>query len=273
MRCCSKADARSPQVLAVTGTEGVGRRFRFAVAPAAAAAAAEAPGTLRTRGEVVSFLDSLLAAPGGTPDAAPGAAEDDAPDVPAASPDAPRVLGRKRGLEAAEGDGDEPPAKRHEAMPPSPPRSSPPAVVVVSGDAAVSPPPPPPVFAAEIANKSFATDAEAEGAALVGRRVCRGWRIMLPDGRSSQRWCVHASLVCVVPAGMLTPMLALQARGHHRIGAARHPRAGHCVRRRQQGQHVAARREAADRRAGHRGVKHPAPRSEAHLSFRNAYAS
>ena len=197
-RCLSEADARSPQVLAVTGTEGIGRRFRFAVAPAAAAAASQAPGALRTRGEVASFLDSLVAAPGGTPDAAHGAAEEDAPDAPAASPEAPRVLGRKRALEVADGDDEEPPAKRHEAMPPSPPRSSSlPADAAASADAAPPPPPPPVVAPAAFADKTFSTDTEEEGAALVGRRVCRGWRIMLPDGRSSQRWCVRAWLACV----------------------------------------------------------------------------
>ena len=34
-----------------------------------------------------------------------------------------------------------------------------------------------------------------EAAALVGQRVCRGWRIMLPDGRRAQRWCVPAPCV------------------------------------------------------------------------------
>ena len=207
-KCCgSKTEsAHSLQVLAVTGTESSGRHFRFAIPPAAAAAAAaEAPGLLRTRGEVASFLDSLVVAPGGAPDAAPDVAEE-APRAPAASPIAPRVLGRKRELEAAEGDCDEPPAKRHEAMPPSPPCGSPSLDAGLSGMAAASPPPPV-VAAALVANKPFATSAEAEGAALVGRRVCRGWRIMLPDGRSSQRRCVHthASFACVnMPADART---------------------------------------------------------------------
>jgi hypothetical protein len=65
-----------------------------------------------------------------------------------------------------------------------------------------SPPPPPPsepagvedaaaLPVAEAADKPFSTAAD-ECAALIGQRVCRGWRIMLPDGRSAQRWCVRA---------------------------------------------------------------------------------
>jgi hypothetical protein len=178
-------------MLAVKGTEGAGRRFRFAITPAAAAAAPEAASNaLRTRGEVVLFLN-----------AASGGAAAEAPSREASEPaDSPRVCGRKRQPEET---AEEPPAKRHESMPASPvaaespdddplpppadePPSPPPSEPVVVEDAA-----PLPVAEAEPADKPFATAAD-ECAALIGQRVCRGWRIMLPDGRSAQRWCVRA---------------------------------------------------------------------------------
>jgi len=40
--------------------------------------------------------------------------------------------------------------------------------------------------------------AADEGAELVGQRVCRGWRIMLPDGRCAHRW-LEGTIVAVLP--------------------------------------------------------------------------
>lgn len=183
---------RLPQMLAVKGTEGAGRRFRFAITPAAAAAAPEAASNaLRTRGEVVSFLN-----------AASGGAAAEAPSREASAPaDSPRVCGRKRQPEET---ADEPPAKRHESMPASPVAEPPDDddPLPPPADEPPSPPPPPPsepagvedaaaLPVAEAADKPFSTAAD-ECAALIGQRVCRGWRIMLPDGRSAQRWCVRA---------------------------------------------------------------------------------
>lgn len=198
-------------MLAVKGTEGAGRRFRFVITPAAAAAAPGAAATaLHTRGEVETFLKALIAASGG--------AAADAPSREASAPaDSPRVCGRKR---LPEETADEPPAKRHESMPASPvvaeqeppvdddplppPADEPPSPPPAAEPAVVEDAAPPAV--AEAADKPFATAAD-ECAALIGQRVCRGWRIMLPDGRSAQRWCARAlrvrSLVCAHQISLL----------------------------------------------------------------------